>query len=276
VSRFLADANFCRKRANMPARSTNPLDYQDVPRPVAVMAKSVADNHTTGWHRHKRAQLIFASSGVMVVKTHEGTWVIPPQRAVWVPSGVEHETRTIGAVEMRTVYVSPRAARTFSRHCCVVNVSELLRALILRASVLPLTYKRRGRDARTMQMILDEIESSKALPLHLPTPRHQRLAQLCSAIAGQANSAMTLADLAKQVGMSKRTAERLFIRETSMTFSRWRQQARLLTALTELASGHSVKQVAFKAGYSSQSAFSSMFKTTFGTTPRRYFTETGT
>src|SRR5689334_22284264 len=69
-------------RQAMPTRSTDPADYQDVPRPVAVMAKNVEDNHTTGWHRHKRGQLVFASSGVMVVKTHEGTWVIPPQRAV--------------------------------------------------------------------------------------------------------------------------------------------------------------------------------------------------
>lgn len=257
----------------MPTRSTDPADYQNVPCPIAVMAKSVGDKHTTGWHRHTRGQLVFASSGVMVVKTHEGTWVIPPQRAVWVPGGIEHETRTIGAVEMRTVYVSPRAARTLSEHCCVVNVSELLRALILRASALPLAYSHAGRDGRVMQMILDEIELSKTLPLHLPTPRHQRLAQLCSMIAGRTNATQALGDLAKKVGMSKRTAERLFVRETGMTFSRWRQQARLLTALTELASGHSVKQVAFRSGYKSQSAFSSMFRSTFGTTPRRYFTD---
>ena len=255
----------------MPAKSTNPVDYQDVPRPVAVMAKNFDHNHTTGWHSHKRAQLVFASSGVMVVKTHEGTWVIPPQRAVWVPGGMDHETSTIGAVEMRTVYVSPRVAQTFSKHCCVVNVSELLRALILRASALPLAYKRQGRDARVMQMILDEIQGSKTLPLHLPAPRNRRLARLCSAIVATQDTAPTLSKLTKQVGMSKRTAERLFVRETGMTFSRWRQQARLLTALTQLASGHSVKQVAFKSGYTSQSAFSSMFKATFGTTPRRYF-----
>ena len=257
----------------MPERSTDPADYQDLPRPVAVMAKSFAHDHTTGWHSHKRGQLVFASAGVMVVKTNEGTWVIPPQRAVWVPGGVEHETRTIGAVEMRTVYVAPRATGALSRHCCVVNVSELLRALILRASALPLTYDRQGRDGRVMQMILDEIEISRTLPLHLPTPQHQRLAQLCSQIIAQPNSNQTLAALAKRAGMSKRTAERLFVRETGMTFSRWRQQARLLTALTELALGHSVKQVAFKSGYKSQSAFSSMFKATFGTTPRRYFAD---
>ena len=257
----------------MSAKSTNPNDYQDTPRPVSVMAKDNPDNYTTGWHRHKRAQLVFASSGVMVVKTRLGTWVIPPQRAVWVPGGVEHETRTIGSVAMRTVYVAPTAARNLPLECCVVNVSELLRALILRAAELPLAYERNGPDGRVMQMILDEIRLLKALPLHLPIPAHQRLGHLCSMILRNPQRADTLEDMATQVGMSKRTAERLFTRETRMTFIRWRQQARLLTALTHLAAGHSVKHAAFKAGYISQSAFTSMFKRAFSTTPHRYFNQ---
>ena len=80
----------------MAPRSTNPRDYQDIPRPVAVMAKEIADHQTTGWQSHKRAQLVFASTGVIVVRTRQGTWVIPPQRAVWVPGAVEHETRPSG------------------------------------------------------------------------------------------------------------------------------------------------------------------------------------
>lgn len=255
----------------MATQSTNPDDYQDVPRPVAVMAKDIPDNHITGWHRHKRAQLVFASSGVMVVETRQGTWVIPPQRAVWVPSEVEHETRTIGAVALRTVYVARKAARNLSQECCVVNVSQLLRALILRAAEIPLIYDSKGPDGRVMQMILDEIRSVRVLPLHLPIPTHHRLADICTVILRDPQCRESLGHLAKQAGMSRRTAERSFVRETEMTFVKWRQQARLLTALTELAAGNSVKQVAFKSGYSSQSAFIGMFKRAFGTTPHRFF-----
>ena len=257
----------------MAGRSTNPDDYQDVPRPVAVMAKDIEGDRTTGWHRHKRAQLVFASSGVIVVRTREGTWVIPPQRAVWIPGDVEHETRTVGHVAARMIYVAPQAASGLSRKCSVVYVSPLLRALILRAVELPLNYDQKGPPGRIMRMILDEIRLSKTLPLHLPTPNHARLADICAIIAKNPRCDDTLDELARRVGMSKRTAERLFSRETDMTFSRWRQQARLLTALTDLAAGRSVKQVAFRSGYSSQSAFTSMFKATFGTTPRRYFSE---
>jgi AraC-like DNA-binding protein len=55
-----------------------------------------------------------------------------------------------------------------------------------------------------------------------------------------------------------------------MSFGRWRQQARLLHALRLLAVGESVTAVALEAGYESTSAFISMFKKTFGTTPGRY------
>jgi AraC-like DNA-binding protein len=257
----------------MPARSTDPHDYQDVPRPVAVLARDIPDAHTTPWHSHKRAQLVYAASGVMVVETRACTWVIPPQRAVWVPSRVEHETRTMGLVAMRTIYVAPRVARHVLRECCAINVSPLLRELILRAAQAPLLYDRNGADGRLMKLILDEIRVSRMLPLQLPIPSHPHLAGVCGRILREIHTPTTLARLAGDAGMSKRTAERLFLRETGMTFSRWRQQARLLTALTRLASGQSVKTAAFEAGYSTQSAFTSMFKRSFGTTPGKYFSE---
>jgi AraC-like DNA-binding protein len=255
----------------MGQRSNNPDDYQDLPRPLAVMAKDIAHGHTTDWHTHKRGQLVFTASGAIVVRTRAGTWVIPPQRAVWVPPAVEHETCTVGAVAMRTIYVQANAIARLPKHCCVVNVTPLLRELILRAAEISLDYDLRGPEGRVMRMILDEIEAARALPLHLPMPSDKRLADFCTAILKEPTRHEPLAKLVKPHGMSKRTAERLFVKETAMTFSRWRQQARLLTALTQLAAGHPVKRVAFESGYSSQSAFTAVFRQTFGTTPAKYF-----
>ena len=44
-------------------RSTDPADYQRVPRPVAAMAKDFAAGHHIAPHSHERAQLIFAAPG---------------------------------------------------------------------------------------------------------------------------------------------------------------------------------------------------------------------
>ena len=72
-------------------------------------------------------------------------------------------------------------------------------------------------------------------------------------------------------GVSKRTLERLFNRETGMSFGRWRQQVRLLQALRRLAAGVPVTTAALDVGYESTSAFIDMFRRALGTTPGRYF-----
>ena len=105
------------------ARSTDPADYQRVPRPVAAMAKDFADGHHIAPHSHERAQLIFAADGVMLVSTDEGSWAVPPQRAVWMPAGVTHEIRMAGAVAMRTLYVRADAAARLPARVLVIAVS---------------------------------------------------------------------------------------------------------------------------------------------------------
>ncbi len=62
-------------------------------------------------HSHERAQLIFAAHGAMLIATREGSWAVPPQRAVWMPGGVTHEIRMAGDVAMRTLYVRARRRR---------------------------------------------------------------------------------------------------------------------------------------------------------------------
>ena len=41
-------------------------------------------------HQHSQGQLLFAIKGVMLVETGSKRWVIPPQRALWIPSFQEH------------------------------------------------------------------------------------------------------------------------------------------------------------------------------------------
>lgn len=252
-------------------RSTNAADYMRVPRPVAAMAKDFPDGHRIPRDRHSRGQLIYAIAGVMIVTTPHGTWVVPPQRAVWVPPRIDHESRMAGDVAMRTLYVRADAARAMPAHCCVVNVSPLLRELIVEATRLPVRYDERGRDGRLMRLVLDELATSPALPLHLPQPADKRLKRVCDALQRDPANAEPLERWAERVGASSRTLARLFLRETGVRFTVWRQQARLLAALTRLAAGESVTAVALNLGYVSPSAFTAMFRRALGTAPRDYF-----
>jgi len=253
----------------------SPDAYRNVRRPVVVVSNDYPENFVIRRHRHLRAQLLYPSTGVMTVTTRRGAWVVPPLRAVWIPADTDHSVATAGRVKMKSVNVAPHTARSLPHECCAVSVSPLLRELILRACGLPLLYDRQAAAGRIMQLILDEIRALQALPLHLPMPSHPRVKAICDAILRDPGEPHALAAWAHRVSASTRTVARLFSAHTGMTFSAWRQQARLLAALTRLASGQAVTRVALELGYDSPSAFVSMFRRSFGTTPGRYFSASG-
>jgi len=242
-----------------------------LPRPVVAFANDYPAGHLITRHRHRRAQLLYAAAGVMRVATALGVWVVPPQRAVWIPGGVEHEIGCAGVVRMRTLYVDPRVVPGLPETCRVVDVPPLLRELLLRAVALPPLYDPDGPDGRLMRVILDQIETLDVAPLHLPVPTHPRLAPILAALLARPDDATDLDAWGRRVGASGRTLARLFLAETGMTFGAWRQQARLLAALTRLAAGDKVTTVALDLGYDSLSAFIAMFRRATGTTPGRYF-----
>lgn len=252
-------------------RSTDPRDYQRVARPVAAMPKDFPPGHHIPPHSHERGQLVHAISGVMRVTAMDGTWIVPPQRALWIPPGVEHEIRMSGHVAMRTLYIAADTAAALPGACRVIEVSELLRALILAAMEEPVEYPADSRGAAIAALLLHELRGVEAQPLHLPQPRDTRLQAVCRRVTSNLGDDIDLETLAREAGLSSRSLARLFQRETGMGFSAWRQQARLAEALTRLSTGRPVALVASDLGYASAPAFTAMFRRALGTTPSRYF-----
>jgi AraC-like DNA-binding protein/mannose-6-phosphate isomerase-like protein (cupin superfamily) len=253
-------------------KSTNPADYQNTQRPIVGMPKDVPAGTTIPPHTHRRAQLTWAEDGVMTVTAAEGTWVVPPNRALWIPGGTVHSIRMSRAVAMRAVYVEPRLARAVSETCKVILMTGLLRELVLEAVHAPLDDDKNGRRmAHVEALILDEIRTLDAQPLHLPMPHDKRLRVVCETLAQDPGREETLEQWSQIAGASSRTLARLFASETGMRFVDWRQQARLAAALVQLAEGAQVATVAHAFGYGSVSAFTAMFRRALGKTPRDYF-----
>jgi len=249
-------------------RSVVAEDYQQVPRPLAAMAKSYPDGFLIARHQHVRAQLLYAVSGVMTIGTDDGAWLVPPDRALWIPAGVAHEIRVAGQLEMRTLYVRSDASSHLPSGCQVLAVTPLLRELVVRATQLPVLYDERGPDGALMSLILSEVQQLPALPLHLPMPRDRRLLKLCKLVTADLAASHSREYYASKVGISCRSLTRLFQLQTGMGFLHWRQKARLLAALQRLGAGESVTRVALELGYRSPSAFTAMFRRVLGGSPR--------
>jgi AraC-like DNA-binding protein len=220
----------------------------------------------SGWHG-----LIYASAGVMSVHTVEGSWVVPPHRAVWVPAGLEHSVEVSAGLAMRSLYFKPRVAASLPRECCVLNVTPLLRELILHTVEIGMLNRTIPEHARLIGVLIDQLRALQAVSLQLPQPLDPRARRVAALLGDEPGSTLSLGALARRAGASPRTIQRLFSAETSMTFARWRERRRLLHALRLLAGGEAVTSVAMELGYASPSAFTAMFRRAFATTPSRYY-----
>lgn len=245
--------------------------YDNLPAPMAAMEDNWPSGASTGWHAHPKDQLLYAIAGVMLVESDAGAWVVPPNRALWLLAGVRHNVTMSGEVMMRTAYIDASRVPDLPAQSCVINVSPLLRALLVEAVHVPLDYAPDTRDDRLMRLLIDEVRVSPTVPVHLPMPREARLKPICDALMREPGSPAVAADWALRARMGERTLHRLFLAETGMTFAQWREQARLLHALPQLARGDKVIDIALACGYASQSAFTAMFRRHFGMPPSAFY-----
>lgn len=249
-------------------RSTDPLDYQSLAQPVAAMAKGFPAGFQIAAHSHTRDQLLYAVSGTMRIRTAHDAWVVPPDRAVYIPGGIVHGVAMRGPVEMRTLYIAGSHAAALPVAPVGLMVTPLLRALILALLDEPIIYATDTRADRLAMLILDEIARARPWDMSIPMPQDRRLLKLCEALLDDPSLGITLDGWADQCGASRRTIARLFRSECRVTFTAWRQRVRFHGAIEALSRGVSVGEAARQQGYGSISAFTAAFRRTFGVPPK--------
>src|SRR3546814_17808848 len=86
---------------------------------VGGLCRDFADSTILTDHSHEVGQLKFALSGVMVVASTDGHWVVPPTRALWLAPNVRHRVRMLGKVQLRSVFVNPERSeeRRVGKEC---------------------------------------------------------------------------------------------------------------------------------------------------------------
>lgn len=228
-------------------------------------------NREYEWHQHARGQLFCVESGMIQVRTDQGSWLFPPRRAGWMPPGVSHKVQVSGALTGWSLLVAPPACQPLPAAPCVIAISEVLRVLVSRAETWDPGASLSPEQDRIAQVILDEISRAPHESLHFPMPRDARLLRVARALLEEPGSARTLEDWAAVGAMSARTLRRLIQAETGLSFAQWRQQAQLAYALERLARGEAVNQVSDALGYAAPSNFIAMFRRAFGDSPAHYF-----
>ena len=257
-------------RARGPAwREVAVPPLQQLPWPVVARSQSLQAGerfppHVHGWH-----QLVHASSGVLQASAGQARHVITPQQALWVPGGTLHHTGALSDSAFRNLYVEDLPGLGMPTRCMVLDVSPLLRELIVeldRTDAAADTAYHRTLCA----LIIAQLPRQPQHLRHLPWPRDARLQRWCQALYDQPSDARNVEEWALQLGASARTLARHFERETGMTLRGWRTRLRLLRAIEWLAQGRTPTVIAHELGYGAASAFNYMFRIEMGMSPLQW------
>jgi len=88
-------------------------------------------------HVHDNHQLLYMSSGASQLWTDAGSWIAPPDRAIWIPAGCQHEHRFHGPTSFHSIGFASALipGRTTP---LVLAVTPLARELIIACSTADL------------------------------------------------------------------------------------------------------------------------------------------
>ncbi|NUU65495.1 helix-turn-helix transcriptional regulator [Enterobacteriaceae bacterium BIT-l23] len=221
------------------------------------------------FHHHRKGQLILALHGGITCEVAQAMWMVPPTSAVWIPGGMPHSNRATASARLCFLFIEPGAVLMPDR-CCTLRISPLVRELILALARRPMEQLEEEATRRLIQVLFDELPGQPEQQFCLPVSEHPRIRSMVASMVQEPGSRRTLAEWATELAMSERSLARLVLRETGLSFRRWRQQLQLIQALRLLIGGQTVQQVAGALGYDSTTAFITMFKKGLGQTPGRY------
>ncbi len=225
-------------------------------------------------HTHSRAQLIYATAGMIRVRTPGASWVVTPTIGLLVMPRVEHELEMVGDVAFRTIYLTHFEAPQDDLEGVLMPVTGLLREAIVAMTEAPEHYAPDsvpGLLANLIERLLGDARPGELdAQWRLPLPVHPRLRKICEALLAEPANNDTLELWADRLGASSRTVSRLFQRETGVAFAKWREHMRVCEAMCQLSTGCAPGDVASALGYADTATFASMFRRVLGVTPQRY------
>jgi len=225
-------------------------------------------------HMHREAQLVYAARGTMQVTTPKGRWLVPPDRAVWVPARLAHSIDVLADIDMRTLYFDLAWLKREQQDADLTQEFVVRVSALLHETILALFDGRNDSERTTLliRLAMLELDQAEDSTTFIPLPREPRCRRAASIVLDDPTALHEIETLARQVGTSARTLSRLFASETQLSFKSWCQRARIAAAIERLSTDTnvSIKQVAGELGYASLPAFSHAFRQVTGRTPTEF------
>jgi AraC-like DNA-binding protein len=245
-------------------------DTNALPNAVFARAQQLHSKQIFALHSHRWNQLVYATSGTLVVQVAGSWYVTTPEQAIWVPAEVPHTTGALNGAAFRTLYIADDPGSEMPRTCTVFSVTPLMRELIIELERVIRQDEDVGYVDKLNGMIVEQLKRLSVVDFHLPWPHSRMLRKLCEALYANPADSRSLDDWGRNLGASARTLARRFEHELGISLREWRYRLRLLLALHWLGTQRSVTDIALALGYASTSAFTYMFRQEMGCSPSEW------
>ncbi len=236
-----------------------------IERPIVGIASKLL-RHDSGVHCHAKGQLLFSEKGAMTIMLGGLLSVLPPQRLAWIPPHLPHRVQLTEVVNYRSIYVDHEAFPALPNTHLIWSVSPLLREILEVIAASPWETDWTSAPAKNWLSVLwDELDYGRVENMYLPLPTDYRLQRI------DFNAPPPpLHELTQTIGASDKTITRIFQKETGLGYQAWRQQWRVLKAVSLLSEGLPLMEIADQLGFASDTVFAQFFKKMTGQTPKQY------
>ncbi len=239
----------------------------------AVLEILLDPGGTVTAHSHQSTQIVAPRSGLLAVTTPAATWIISgPARAIIIPAGVEHSHRAHVRSAVTTLLFSSdfAAAPDCPEQPAAVQLTPLAQNTLLALDDSNRHHEQRRALECVLQHEIFNVENHRQGGPPLPTPNDPRLLAMLDLMLRDPANQHQLGELARHVGATERTLQRLISSELAVTFTQWRTLIRVLVSLGSLADGRSVTATAHRCGFASTSAYIAAFRRIMHQTPGAY------
>ncbi|MBF9002495.1 helix-turn-helix transcriptional regulator [Vibrio sp. NFV-1] len=237
---------------------------------IDIESFKLTETYETPWHEHQWGQLYWLENGIINVETGKAQWSVTPGSVGWTPKDCNHKVKIFTAVQVHVLNLDYSSAQGFPAEPGVYCMNGFLDTLLQRAiecgnSSYPDSYI-----SHLVALLAFEVARLQELPLGLPLPIDRRARNIADELLKSPSSHLSQEQLASHWGVSVRTLSRIFIKQTGLTFSQWRQQSKIITSLALIEKGLSINEVAAQSGYTNVSAYIEAFRQRFGETPGKF------
>lgn len=250
--------------------SANRHIQQSPAAPLLTIATHMPSSYIDDFHAHPWHQIIFPLSGLLQSNIGKKCVILPHNAMLFIPAHTKHKSVAVTDTQFLALYLNPTQKVEYRQSAKSCLVTPFLKALILQLFDQATLEQPETNLTHLLQVLSDQVNIAGSYEIPMLVPQDRRLMSIFAQLRDRPDLPLTLKEWAKKVGSSERTLSRLCAKEFDQSFSRWRQNVRLVLSLQLLDSDRSIQDIALELGYGSDSAYIYAFRRLFNQTPNKY------